>query len=389
MTAGHRHKHILILTDEYPPIGGGVGQWAYGIAHALSAQGHGVEVLTREREDGPSGDPGPASDVPVIRIRGRDWKRYRSWYWHRGMRKHVGSGRIPDLIIATTWPRARSALPVARRARIPMAVVVHGLDITRRMSFLERLGLRYTLGRCFRIVAVSEFTRDRLGAMLPDLEDRILVVPNGVDPTRFSPGPRDHALGGQWGIRPRDPVVLTLARVIRRKGHDHVIRAMPRILRAAPRSKYLICGLGSESYLAELRRLVGNLGLEDSVVFGGFIETERVNSVYNLCDVYVMASREIVEAGDTEGFGITYLEANACQKPVVGGRTGGVPDAIVDGQTGYLVDPTDTVEIADKVGLLLGDPELAARLGRQGRDRVLRAYTWSSVSERLYHGLFS
>jgi phosphatidylinositol alpha-1,6-mannosyltransferase len=125
------------------------------------------------------------------------------------------------------------------------------------------------------------------------------------------------------------------------------------------------------------------------VVFGGYVAPERLNDVYNLCDVYVMPSRVIEEDGDVEGFGITFLEANACGKPVVGGNSGGVPDAVVHGENGFLVDPTSHTEIANTVIQLLNDPALAGHLGRQGLDRIGRRYTWTAIAMQFDHAILS
>jgi phosphatidylinositol alpha-1,6-mannosyltransferase len=110
---------------------------------------------------------------------------------------------------------------------------------------------------------------------------------------------------------------------------------------------------------------------------------------YNLCDAYIMPSREIASSGDTEGFGITFLEANACEKPVIGGNSGGVVDAIVDGETGLLVDPLDPAAIAEKAILLLTDKALAEKLGIQGRERIEKGFTWRVITEKMMKELGS
>ena len=126
-----------------------------------------------------------------------------------------------------------------------------------------------------------------------------------------------------------------------------------------------------------------DLYLDDHVLFTGYVDPDQLNSLYNLCDVYVMLSRELVARGDTEGFGITFLEANACGKPVIGGDSGGVSDAILDGVTGFLVDPLDVDGVAEKLILLLEDPDLARRLGQQGRARVEGSFTWDGITKQL------
>jgi phosphatidylinositol alpha-1,6-mannosyltransferase len=257
------------------------------------------------------------------------------------------------------------------------------------MPAVKRWWLRRTLLGSHRVVAVSTFTAGRVVSDCPALEPRVAVLPNGVDPNRFVPGPKSADLLRQFGLSSTDVVILTLARVVPRKGHDQVILSLPRILAEVPRAKYLICGPGSEQHVEGLRRQAGELGVGDAAVFGGYVAPERLNDVYNLCDVYVMTSRVIEEEGDVEGFGITFLEANACGKPVVGGNSGGVPDAVVDGENGFLVDPTSHTEIANTVIQLLNDPTLTGRLGRQGLDRIGRRYTWNAIATQFDGAILS
>jgi phosphatidylinositol alpha-1,6-mannosyltransferase len=169
--------------------------------------------------------------------------------------------------------------------------------------------------------------------------------------------------------------------VVARKGQDTVIRALPKILKEFPDVQYWVAGRGA--HLASLKALVTQLGLEDNVQFLGFVSAEQRLRLYQECTIYLMPSRTIGDQGDFEGFGITYLEANACGRPTIGGRSGGVADAVLDGETGFLVNPESPDEIAEKTLRLLRDPELAARLGRQGRERIERELNWDATARKL------
>ena len=382
-------KRIVIFSEDYPPTDGGIAQWAYGMAHGLSAQGHAVEVCTRRRGNtGAAGADCQDGAVPVTFAEGKRWRRYRTWYWRRAARNLLESRSSPDLILCTTWNCARGVLPLARRRGVPVVTAVHGLEVTRRMPSFKRWWLRRTLLGSHRVVAVSTFTADRVVSDCPALEGRVIVLPGGVDPDRFFQVPKTPEALLRFGLSPTDRVILTLARVVPRKGHDQVIAALPQILATVPTAKYLICGTGPEKHVERLRRQVEELGLQDAVIFGGYVEPGQLNDVYNLCDVYVMPSREIEDEGDVEGFGITFLEANACKRPVIGGDSGGIPEAVADGETGYVVDPIDPSAIAPAVTKLLRDTALADRLGRQGYDRVTRRYTWNTIAVQLGRHLF-
>ena len=118
-------------------------------------------------------------------------------------------------------------------------------------------------------------------------------------------------------------------------------------------------------------------------MFTGRIEDEKLNDIYNIADVYVMVSKELKAQGDVEGFGITFLEANACGKPVIGSYSGGIPEAVIDGRTGFLVQPGDAAHLTQRILEIFSNPALARNLGDNGRRRVQEELTWEHIAERL------
>jgi phosphatidylinositol alpha-1,6-mannosyltransferase len=375
-------RRVLIVSEDYPPYPGGVAHWAAGMAAGLTRLHHRVTVLTRERET-PTASSNAESPV-IVTIRGRRWRQFRTWYFRQAVRKLLRRESF-DAVIATTWNAARGIEGPVRRSGARMACVAHGLEVTRRMPILKRRWLVRTLCRCQDIVAVSTFTRDSMADRFGFAPARILVLPNGVDPDRFRPGADASAIQQRHGLEGKS-VILTLARIVERKGHDLVIRAMPRILQHVPQALYVIAGTDDGGQAGRLRGLAEELGVGPAVVFAGALSAADIPLYYNACDVYVMASRELPKTGDTEGFGITFLEANACGKPVIGGRSGGVADAVEDGVTGFLIDPSDAEELANRVIRLLTEPGLAAQMGRAGRARVLASYTWDRIAAELAAG---
>jgi phosphatidylinositol alpha-1,6-mannosyltransferase len=160
---------------------------------------------------------------------------------------------------------------------------------------------------------------------------------------------------------------------VERKGHATVIRALPDVLRVIPEAHYLIVGTGPVK--EELEKLIIALGLEANVTFTGYVSDIELDSLFQLCELFVMVSREIPEKGDIEGFGIVYLEANLFRRPVIAARTGGVPDAVLHEETGLLVEPNDPRETASAIIHLLKNPGLAQELGDRGHDRVLQEFS--------------
>jgi phosphatidylinositol alpha-1,6-mannosyltransferase len=174
------------------------------------------------------------------------------------------------------------------------------------------------------------------------------------------------------------PVLLTMGRLQRRKGQDMVIRALPRILQKFPTVKYVIAGTGEET--SSLQQLAHDVGVSEKVIFAGYVPDSEQGAYYAACDVFIMPNRQI--GPDIEGFGMVFLEAGAAGKPVIGGRSGGTGEAILEGETGLRVDGTNEEEIAAAVIALLSDPQRARAMGECGRRRVKAEFSWHSVVQR-------
>jgi len=232
-----------------------------------------------------------------------------------------------------------------------------------------------------RVVAISRYTASFVERAGVD-PSRIEIVYPGYDTNRFRPlEDRLELRQKLLGERYRDQVILTVGNLVARKGHDTTIRSLPRLLQRVPDVTYLVVGDGP--YRSPLETLATGLGVRNRVIFAGRLADEDLAQLYALCDVFVMPSRAQLDEKDVEGFGIVFLEANACAKPVIGGRSGGVPEAIVDGVTGLLVDPNDSGELADAIARLLTDREFANRLGQQGRERAVNEFSWRRAADSV------
>jgi len=214
-------------------------------------------------------------------------------------------------------------------------------------------------------------------------QERITLVHPGCDADLFRPHVPDLELRRRLlGERVNDRVLLTVGNLVPRKGHDMVIRALPSVLRSVPNVTYLVVSSDFRNF-ESLDKLAREVGVRDRLVFASDVAMADLPRVYGLCDLFVMPSRAVLEKCDVEGFGIVFLEAAACEKPVIAGRSGGIPDAVLDGETGLLVDPHSADEIASCIVRLLEDPSLCAALGARGRARVVNELTWSHVGQRV------
>jgi phosphatidyl-myo-inositol dimannoside synthase len=264
--------------------------------------------------------------------------------------------------------------------KLPFVVYAHGNEILAAMKGSWPKP-RFVLQQADRVLANSHFTAGLVQQVGVDPK-RIEVVHPGCDINHFRPmSPRKDLKERLLGARYKDQVLLTVSGLVARKGHDMVIRALPRLLESVSSITYLIVGDGP--CRAQLESLCMSVGVREHVVFAGRIPDEDLPEIYALSNVFVMPSREQLELRDVEGFGIVFLEANACARPVIGGRSGGIPDAIVDGVTGLLVSPNDPEDIANAIKRLLTDRELAVHMGQQGHLRVVRDFNWMRIGERI------
>jgi phosphatidyl-myo-inositol dimannoside synthase len=275
----------------------------------------------------------------------------------------------------------------ARRG-LPFGVVAHGADLLLleakiRRSAFKRWTARRILARCSVVVANSGWTADLARSVLASLGCHALAadvrtVPLGTTPSRFhsavDPGPvrRKYGLdGGPW--------ILTVARLDFHKGIDTVIRALPAIRAAVPTARYAVAGIGSRR--GSLEALVSELGVGDAVRLLGFVPDEELPALYHAADLFVLVSRRYDLL--VEGFGIAIVEASASGLPVIGSRSGGIPAAIREGETGFLVDPDDPAAVAATAVRLLGDDALRRRMGAAGRAAVETHYNWDRVAADL------
>lgn len=381
---------FAILTENFPPCaGGGIAEWALGMATELTALGYEVQVLTRWRGTLP-GDIYAHRLFGITRMRGHDWRLYRFWYTlfygYRWLQTHPRG-----ILIATTWELATSFKFLKRLfPRIRLVVVAHGTEITGLKTRPALRKCRAVVSQTTLTVAVSTFTCGALRCIVDaGARDKVVVIPNGVDIRRFYRVNDCRHIRERYGLASGDPVILTLARLVERKGHDTVIRCLPLLLPEFPGLKYLIAGPRKEPRYTQLRELARRLGLEQQVIFSDYVDPAEINAYYSSTAVYVMVSRLCESDGDAEGFGITYLEANACGCPVIGSNSGGIPDAIEDGVNGFLVPSDNEKALADKILLLLRDPAFASRMGERGRQRVEDRFTWKTIARQFIDQLTS
>ncbi len=236
---------------------------------------------------------------------------------------------------------------------------------------------RWMLKQADLFFPVSEYMADVLHRHGVE-RDRIKVAINGADPDKFYP--IDLQIARQSIDVQAEKVLLSAARLVSRKGIDTTLKAFKKVLKNHPNSCYIIVGEGPQQRY--LKQLAIDLNINNAVQFVGKVPHKDLINYYSACDVFVMPSK--TQNPDIEGFGIVFLEANACQKPVIGSKSGGIPTAVVDGETGILVEERNPDALAVAINKLFDDPLLAAKMGKNGRRRVLNEANWDVLTDKLF-----
>jgi phosphatidylinositol alpha-1,6-mannosyltransferase len=268
---------------------------------------------------------------------------------------------------------------------VPYVCYVHGEDVSTAATSgeLRWLTRRVLLGADF-LIANSRSTERMLLDDWQLLPERVRLLHPGVGTGRFVPAGRDAAVRARlgWGTR---PVVLTVGRLQKRKGHDRLIQAVKRVREQFPDILYAIVGDGEER--AALERLAADEGVGGHVQFLGEVGDDELVRCYQQCDLFVLPNRTV--GADVEGFGMVLLEAQACGRPVVAGASGGTAETMRIPDTGRVVNCDTPDELAAVVAELLADPDGLARMGEAGRAWVVEQFDWEALSrqaEALFRG---
>ena len=372
---------LLFVTQDFPPDIGGIQTYSWEVAHRLADRVAHLTVMAPDRPEAASVDR--ATSFPIVRLPGR-------------------SDLLPLFLLPTLPTRARRmqadvafhaqwqtvGASVLARALFdrPRRIVcaAHGRELLfNPATGYPGLGAAYDrlrqtlLHQVDAFLPVSHYTAGLLHERgVPP--GRTHVVPNGTDPDCFRPHD-DTSLRQRLGLADRS-LLLTVGRLVRRKGIDTVLRALPTIIQTCPDVAYVIAGTGPDR--ARLEQLATRIGIRERVQFVGEVDHDRLPLYYSAADLFVMPARE--DPPDVEGFGLVFLEANACGTPVIGTRTGGIPDAVQDGETGLLIPPDAPDALSEATLHVLTTSGVAETLGRQGRHRAVHEASWDHIADHLY-----
>ncbi|EOM78160.1 glycosyltransferase family 1 protein [Rhodococcus rhodnii] len=366
----------LLVTNDFPPRPGGIQSYLESFARQLPPDEL-VVYAPRWREDSHTRYDAAA---PFEIVRHPTTLMLPTPFVARRAREIVRSRDIETVWFGAAAPLALLG-PAMRRAGARRIVAsTHGHEVGWSMLPVARQALRRIGDTSDVVTYVSKYTRSRFAAAFGPTA-ALEHLPPGVDTVRFAPDPKARArLRERYGLGER-PVVLCLSRLVPRKGQDVLVAALPAVRREIADAVLVIVGGGP--YGDTLRAMAERTGVSDHVVFTGGVPEDELAAHHAMADVFAMPARTRGGGLDVEGLGIVYLEASATGVPVVAGESGGAPETVLPGRTGFVVDGRRTGEVAAAIVETLSDRGRAAEMGAAGREWIESSWRWDVLGERL------
>jgi len=388
---------VCFVSPEYLPISGGTGAYVYYLSRQLQELGHDVHVVARHSLD--STEIIDGVNVNYVRGTGNPLTRY--WRFARSASK-----KLEELNKKFGFDIIHANLPLVPSFAIPsesanaLVSTVHSTwkgeaeairrGSRRKLNPNEKLMLRFNsllrsyekklMKRSDALIAVSFYTRNELTELYDVDEEKIHVIYNGVDTKKFKPR-RDRAgLRLELGLEEEQKIILCVGRLYYRKGITILLKSIPEVVEKFGDAKFVISGRGFKKNEENLRKLAEKLKIEKYVTFLGYVPDEKLPLLYAASDIFVLPALY-------ENFPFAILEAQSTGLPVISTKVGGIPEFLTNNENGLLVEPSDPEQLAQRIIILLQDPELAEDLGRRGRRLVEEKFAWPLITSQVF-GLY-
>lgn len=370
---------LLVLSELFLPTKGGTTVWAAEVYRRLG--GKDIHIVTADVPGATEVDAMHPNTVHRLNLKRVPWLKPESLgmyakFFIKSMTLSLAN-RFDAIHAFRPLPEGLVAWLVARLTYHPVVIYAHGEELTTWGKGGKYKAMRFALRHADTVIANSEYTRQELLRM-GVREQRIVLINPGVDVDRFRPGLPCDDLKQKIGLGDGEKLILSVGRLSRRKGFDMVVRSLPQLANQGLTVRYALIGIGEDlDYLVNLAR---ELGVAERVHMLGHVSQEDLPRWYNACDVFAMPNREI--NGDTEGFGMVFIEAAACGKPVIAGLSGGTGSAVIEAVTGYRVDGSKNDKVVESLHKLLTNDDLLAEMGTAGLKRVEKDFNWKVVADR-------
>jgi phosphatidylinositol alpha-1,6-mannosyltransferase len=355
-----------------------VGSYCQGFAYALHQTGVDIQVVAARKT---SDDDAYDRQLPYrVRRTHQKWQGIR--HLSRLAQTIKALREMPEAVIwAAEWRSGVIAAFASKICNKKLIITIHGTELLElESSLIKRAFARPVYKQACKIIAISGYVRDLIAQKLPCAINKTVVIKNGINAAHYAERNEQkiRLLKKLYKLDDRK-IILSLCRLVPRKGVDTSIRAFAELIKTDSHAVLIVAGTGPDEM--RLKKLVEELRLQEHVFFVGYVPDDEIKCWYQLSDIYIMMSRK--DDFYVEGFGLTFLEANACGIPVVGGNHGGVSDAIMDGITGYLVEPLDAQTAAEKMRALLADRGLYESFSKAGEAYVDAEGSWARAADEF------
>lgn len=382
-----KKKTFVILCSEYPPFMGGIALWAENLLKTLTANGYEAVVLTHLTRS--HKNKGVRSTREVRYLAGHDWQKFHWLYRLPTLLKYMATRR-ELILVAATWDDLQVIHRLKPLFRFKIYCASHGTDVTKHVfpkkrKVIEKIDRIYGNADLFMPVSKS---LDRIArSMYPALRCPTLVLGCNVLTDVFVPehdAEKRRTLRQQFGIAPECRLLVTVGRMMAVKGFRHVVMAVAALRQRYPDLTYLIVAKREEPEALLLDALVKELSLEGRIIVHPPVDNRELPKILQAADIFVLTSEPVYcPFYQEEGLPRVIPEASACEIPVIASTTGGLPEGVRDGQTGFIVPNGDQEALKRSICTLLDDPEKAREMGRKGRKFVLEQFSDTSMTARI------
>jgi len=381
--AAPRGGKILCITNDFGPRAGGIETFVMGLIER--APKGSIIVYTSSQGDTTSYDQGWLRDFGVQVIRDRSRILLPTPRVLRNVKRVIAGDEIKQLFFGAAAPLGVMARSLRKKGVVNIVALTHGHEVWWAKLWPFSVAISFIGKHVDHLTYLGEFTKGEILKALPKQAKTAMVkIAPGIDTDHFAPDSNSAQLRKDLGLADKK-VIVSVGRLVHRKGQDVLIKSLPAILAKHPTAHILMIGEGP--YRNELIKIVDRLNLLNSVTFIGRIQYADLPRYICVGDLFAMPSRSRLAGLEVEGLGIVYLEASSCALPVIAGRSGGAPDAVVEGVTGFSVDGTSTSEVSSAIIKLLDDPACAKAMGEAGRRWIIENWRWDIWSTQ-FNSLF-
>ncbi|MEN9411671.1 MAG: hypothetical protein RIQ92_108 [Actinomycetota bacterium] len=376
-------RKILCITNDFGPRAGGIETFIIGLIER--APFGSLIVYTSSQGDTHAYDQEWMAKYGVEVIRDKSKVLLPSWRVGRSVRALVQERGIERVFFGAAAPLGLLAHSLRRAGVKRIVALTHGHEVwwAKLWPFtwaMKRIGNGVDV-----LTYLGEFTKRAIARPLNQKAASAMVrIAPGIDTDHFAPDATAIELKRELELDGKR-VIVSVGRLVHRKGQDTLVEALPHILDEFPDAHLLFVGVGP--HLEYIHKRAIQLGVLGNISFVGRVQYSELPRFFSVGEVFAMPSRSRLAGLEVEGLGIVYLEASACELPVVGGLSGGAPDAVLEGETGYSVDGLAPIAVADAIKALLADPIAAKEMGRRGRQWIIDEWEWRHWSAR-FNALF-